>query len=132
VLDGLIAPLTSAMLNLYGKRLEWRPKGQRYELLNRATSREWGWGQALSPPESIGSLRTALALDTQLRVIVAHGIFDFVTPYFASKIILDQIPDSAGGNRIRFVAYPGGHMFYALDASRAALRKEAQAMIEER
>lgn len=132
VLDGLIAPLTSAMLDLYDKRLEWRPDGRRYELLNRVTSREWGWGQALSPPESLGSLRTALALDTQLRALVAHGIFDLVTPYFASKVIPDQIPDSAGGNRIRFVAYPGGHMFYALDASRAALRDEARAIIEER
>lgn len=129
VLDALIAPLTSAMLDLYGRRLDWQPEGRRYELLNRATSREWGWGQALNPPDSIGSLRTALALDTRLQVIVAHGIFDLVTPYLASKVTLDQIPESAGGDRVRFVAYPGGHMVYTVDASRAALREEVQAMI---
>ena len=29
VLDGLIAPLSSAMLDLYGSRLGWRPEGRR-------------------------------------------------------------------------------------------------------
>jgi carboxypeptidase C (cathepsin A) len=132
VLDGLIAPLTSAMLELYGKRLDWRPDGRRYELLNRTVSREWGWGGGLSPPEAIGSLRTALAFDTRLRVVVAHGLFDLVTPYSATRVILDQLPASAGGDRVRFLAYPGGHMFYALDGSRGALREEARAMLEGR
>jgi len=132
VLDALVAPLTGAMLELYGTRLDWRPEGRRYELLNRATSREWDWGRSLAAPESVGSLRTALALDTRLRVLVAHGLFDLVTPYFATKLILDQIPEGAGGDRVRFVAYPGGHMFYAVDASRAALRDEARAMVDPR
>lgn len=132
VLEGLMAPLTSAMLELYGKRLDWRPDGRRYELLNRIANREWGWGGALNPPEAIGSLRTALAFDTRLRVVVAHGLFDLVTPYFGTKVILDQLSANAGGNRVRFLAYAGGHMFYALDASRAALREEARAMLEQR
>ncbi|HYZ32241.1 MAG TPA: peptidase S10 [Crenalkalicoccus sp.] len=132
VLDALIAPLTSAMLDLYGRRLGWHPEGRRYELLNRATSREWDWGRADSPPESVGSLRTALALDTRLRVLVAHGLFDLVTPYFGTKLLLAQVPERGGGDRIRLVTYPGGHMFYAVDASRAALRDEARAMIGSR
>jgi carboxypeptidase C (cathepsin A) len=132
VLDGLMAPLTSAMLELYGKRLDWRPEGRRYELLNRSVNREWGWGGALNPPEAIGSLRTALAFDTRLRVVVAHGLFDLVTPYSATRVILDQLPATAGGDRVRFLAYPGGHMFYALDGSRAALRDEAQSLLEGR
>ena len=120
------------MLELYAKRLDWRPEGQHYELLNRTVNREWGWGGALNPPEAIGSLRTALAFDTRLRVVVAHGLFDLVTPYSATRVILDQLPASAGGDRVRFVAYPGGHMFYAVDASRAALRKEAEVLIQRR
>jgi carboxypeptidase C (cathepsin A) len=129
VLDGLVAPLTSAMLELYRARLAWRPEGRRYELLNRATGREWDWGRSLGPPESLGALREALALDTRLRVVVAHGLFDLVTPYFASKLVLDQIPETAGGDRVRLVAWPGGHMVYAVDGSRGALRAEALALI---
>ena len=63
-------------------------------------------------------------------MLVAHGLFDLVTPYFRSKLVLDQIPGAAGGDRIRFLAYPGGHMFYAVDASRAALREEARAIVD--
>jgi carboxypeptidase C (cathepsin A) len=94
--------------------------------------REWDWGRDRAAPESVVSLRTALALDIRLRVFVAHGLFDLVTPYFRSKLLLDQIPRGAGGDRIRFAAYPGGHMFYAVGASRAALRDEARAVVEAR
>ena len=134
VLDALVAPLTSAMTDLYGGRLGWRPEGRRYELLNRATAREWDWGggRGDDPPEAVRGLRTALALDVRLRVLVAHGLFDLVTPYFRTKLILDQIPGTAGGDRIRFAAWPGGHMFYALDAPRAALRDEARAVVQAR
>jgi carboxypeptidase C (cathepsin A) len=73
-----------------------------------------------------------VALDPRLRVLVAHGLFDLVTPYFATELILRQIPASAGADRIGFLAYRGGHMFYAMDASRAALREEARGLVEGR
>ena len=128
ILDTLAAPLTGAMLGLYADRLDWRPEGRRYEVLNRAVNREWEWGRDGGRPEAVTALRTALAFDVRLRVLVAHGLFDLVTPYFATKLLLDQIPDSAGADRLRSVVHPGGHMFYSRDASRAALRDEAQAL----
>jgi carboxypeptidase C (cathepsin A) len=130
VLDALVVPLARGMLALYDGPLNWRPEGRRYEVLNRATSRNWNWGEGNSPLESVSSLRRALALDARLRVVIAHGLFDLVTPYFASQFILDQIPLAAGEDRIRLVVYPGGHMFYANDGSRAALRNEGRALIE--
>jgi carboxypeptidase C (cathepsin A) len=132
VLDALVAPLTSAMLDLYGKQLDWQPEGRRYELLNRSTSREWDWGHDRTPPESVSDLREALALDTRLHVLVAHGLFDLVAPYFGTELILRQIPASVGADRITFLTYRGGHMFYAMDASRAGLREEARTLIETR
>ena len=41
----------------------------------------------------------------------------------------DQLPRYGSPDRVRLVVYPGGHMFYSRDASRAALRNEAKAMI---
>jgi hypothetical protein len=32
------------------------------------------------------------ALDPKLKLVVAHGLFDLATPYFGSKILLDQLP----------------------------------------
>ena len=33
------------------------------------------------------------------------------------------------GDRLRLRAYPGGHMFYSQDASRAAFQADAEALI---
>jgi len=61
---------------------------------------------------------------------VAHGLFDLATPYFVSKIELDQLPAFALPERVRLVVYPGGHMFYSRDGSRQALRSEVEALMK--
>jgi len=128
LIDALSAPMTSAVVDLYEHRLNWKPDGH-YELLSDSVNRSWDWGKGLNPPESLTQLRQTLALDPKLRVLVAHGLFDLVTPYFGSKIELDQLPRYGSPDRVRLVVYPGGHMFYSRDASRAALRNEAKAMM---
>jgi carboxypeptidase C (cathepsin A) len=127
--DRLIAPLTSAAVDLTSRRLNWRPDGP-YELLNGAVGRAWDFGRGLNPPESISELRRVLALDPKLKVLVAHGLFDLATPYFGSKILLDQLPSFGSPGRVKFAVYPGGHMFYSRDPSRQAFRAEAEAMIK--
>ncbi|OJY65058.1 MAG: hypothetical protein BGP12_04865 [Rhodospirillales bacterium 70-18] len=130
VTGGLAAPLTSAMLELY-HRLGWQPDA-RYMLANEAAFRQWNWGRQRSAPESLDALRTALALDPRLHVLVVHGLFDLVTPYFRTKLELAQIPPSvtgpAGTGRLRLLLLPGGHMVYLHDAARAALRTAAMAL----
>ena len=64
-------------------------------------------------------------------VLVAHGLFDLATPYFGTKIVLDQLPAFASPQRLKLVVYPGGHMFYSRDASRQALRAEVEALIKQ-
>jgi carboxypeptidase C (cathepsin A) len=127
--DTLIAPLTSAAVDLTTRKLNWRPDGS-YELLNGSVEHAWDFGRGMQPPESISQLRESLALDPKLKVLVAHGLFDLATPYFGSKILLDQLPAFAGPPRVKLVVYPGGHMFYSRDASRGALRAEAQALMQ--
>ena len=75
-------------------------------------------------------MRQILALDPKLKLLVAHGLFDLATPYFGSKILLDQLPAYATPDRVKLVVYPGGHMFYSRDASRLAFRAEAEAMMK--
>jgi hypothetical protein len=43
--------------------------------------------------------------------------------------LLDLDPPVGAPDRIGFLALPGGHMFYAVDSSRAALRDAARKMI---
>jgi carboxypeptidase C (cathepsin A) len=127
--DALYAPLTSAAVDLITRKLNWRPDGS-YELGNGSVERAWDFGRGLKPAESVTELRQILALDPKLKVLVAHGLFDLATPYFGSKIQLDQLPAFASPDRVKLVVYPGGHMFYARDASRQAFRSEVQALMK--
>ena len=96
----------------------------------RSGERDWDFGRGLKPAESVSQLRQVLALDPKLKVLVAHGLFDLATPYFGSKIVLDQLPAYAAPPRVKLVVYPGGHMFYSRDASRQAFRAEAEALMQ--
>ena len=127
--DSLIAPLTSATVDLTTHTLNWRPDGP-YHLLNGSVERGWDFGRGLNPAQSITQLRQILALDPKLKLLVGHGLFDLATPYFGSKIWLDQLPAYASADRVKLVVYPGGHMFYSREASRQAFRSEAEALMK--
>jgi carboxypeptidase C (cathepsin A) len=127
--DALSAPVTSAAVDLTTRKLNWRPDGS-YELGNPSVERAWDFGRGMAPAESVTQLRQILALDPKLKVLVAHGLFDLATPYFGSKILLDQLPAFAAPPRVKLVVFPGGHMFYARDASRQAFRSEAEALMK--
>jgi carboxypeptidase C (cathepsin A) len=125
--EPLIAPLTSAVVELTTQTLNWRPDGS-YRLLNGSVERAWDFGRG--PAQSTSQLRQILALDPKLKLLVGHGLFDLATPYFGSKILLDQLPVYASPERVRLVVYPGGHMFYSRDAARQAFRAEAEALMK--
>ncbi|HWP15005.1 MAG TPA: peptidase S10, partial [Xanthobacteraceae bacterium] len=124
-LAGLRAPLSSAMTNLYGRTLNWRVE-EPYQLLNGRVNSRWDWGGGRSTHEIVSELRSALAADPKLRVLITHGANDLVTPYFETQLILDQMPAFASPDRLKFSVYGGGHMFYSRDASRRALRDDAK------
>jgi carboxypeptidase C (cathepsin A) len=128
ILEGLKAPVSTAMVTIYETRLNWHPE-YAYRLESPSASRQWDWGNRLwNQPQAMGAMRTALALDPRLRVLIGHGLFDLVTPYFGTQLLVDQIPDASGGNRVRLATYAGGHMFYGRDEARAAFREDARKM----
>ncbi len=128
VLPGFDAPFSSAIMNLYQRKLGWKIE-DRYELLSEAVSKAWNWGKGLSPPNAIEDLRQMLALDPNFRVLVSHGLTDVQTPYFATALELDQIPDYGPPGRLTLTVHPGGHMHYSRDDTRKALREEARRLI---
>jgi carboxypeptidase C (cathepsin A) len=127
--DSLTAPLTSAAVDLTTRKLNWRPDGS-YQLLSESVSKAWDFGRGQDPAESVSQLRQVLALDPKMKLLVGHGLFDLATPYFASKIILDQLPAYAGPSRVKLAVYPGGHMFYSRDPARQAFRSEVEALMK--
>ncbi|HEY1941623.1 MAG TPA: peptidase S10 [Roseiarcus sp.] len=129
VLPGFQGPFTSAIADLYARKLGWKIE-DRYELLNDAVDRAWNWGSRLSPPESITALRRMLALDPHFRVLVSHGLTDVQTPYMATQLQLDQIPDYGPPGRLVLKVYAGGHMHYSRDDTRKALHDDARRLLE--
>jgi carboxypeptidase C (cathepsin A) len=125
VLSGMRAPLSTAMTDLYGRVLKWRVE-EPYQLLNGRVSSRWDWGGGRSTNEVVGELRSVLASDPRLRVLITHGASDLVTPYFENQLIIAQMPAFAAPERLKFSVYGGGHMFYSRDASRRALREDAK------
>ena len=130
VLDALRAPLTGGMLEIY-RRLGWQPEGA-YHVLNPEVSRDWDWGRGLNLPSARDALSDALALDPRLRVLVAHGQDDLITPYFMTKLLLAQMPQIGAPDRVRLLVTAGGHMMYLRDDARAALRDAARPLAEGR
>lgn len=130
VLDDTRAPITTAMTDLYQHVLNWRVD-RPYQLLNREVGSHWTWGRGRVAPEAVDDLRNDLANDAQVRVLVAHGANDLVTPYFANQLLLDQLPVYGSAGRIKLSVYAGGHMFYNRDASRQALHEDAAAMFRD-
>jgi carboxypeptidase C (cathepsin A) len=86
----------------------------------------WDWGSGRSAHEIVSDLRSLLAADPKLRVLITHGASDLVTPYFETQLILDQMPPYATPERLKLSVYGGGHMYYSRDTSRRALRDDAK------
>lgn len=126
VVEGFKPLVTSAMVSLY-RRFGWQPDAV-YQLENDSVFERWEWGRGMGRPQVLGWLQSDLALDPRLKVLVTHGLFDLRTPYFTTARMLAQVPDFGGTDRLRLVVYPGGHMFYSEDASRAALRDDARTL----
>lgn len=133
VLDSLRAPLGAAMTQIVAEKLQWPIGDARYEILNDQVAHHWDFGRGgRGAAEAISDLRQELALDPRLKVLVVHGLADLVTPYFATKLLLDQLPAFGETSRVRLVVLPGGHMPYMHDDARQMLRDAARTTINGR
>ena len=109
----------------YGTRvIGWKADGA-YAALSDAVGDAW---ERDNTAESSTALRQALALDPSMKVLIVHGFTDIQTPYFASQLIIDQIPPMGGQEQIRLAVYPGGHMFYSRPDSRTAMRRDVRSI----
>ena len=102
---------------------------RRYHLLSMEVNRNWQVDIERHALESqIGAtddLRYAMALNPHMKVRISHGLYDLVTPYFASNRIasLMYLNDAVADN-LSLVHYQGGHMFYAWAESRSQFSRD--------
>ena len=101
----------------------WKYNGSDYHVLSDTGGKNWSYEDAAV--ESVTDLRQALAVDPHLKVLIVHGYTDLSCPFYASQLIIDQIPNMGDPGRLKLALYPGGHMFYNRAGSRAAFHADA-------
>jgi carboxypeptidase C (cathepsin A) len=124
VLDGYLQALGGAFVAYARDELGFKTE-MSYNLLNR--DMRWDWGSGGRGQASVTrDLRELLGLNPSLRVLIAHGRSDAVTPYGVSRYILDHLPAMGGPERARLKVYKGGHMFYFIPEARKAFAADAR------
>ena len=128
VLDTAVGAYTAAFDSYAPDALGYRTELP-YRVLSREVSRQWNWDAARGEGGlglALSALENTLLAHREMRVLVANGRFDLVTPYFASRWLVDQLSLPAAVHAaVRVRVYDGGHMMYMRPASRAALAADA-------
>jgi carboxypeptidase C (cathepsin A) len=129
ILDGFIRGYAGAFVGYAREELGFKTDIT-YALLAEV---KWDWqdGGSRRQPSASGDLRELLALNPSLRVLISHGYSDIVTPYAASRYVVNHLPDLSTPNRVVLKLYRGGHMFYTDPASRRAFTKDSRALFQD-
>ena len=80
-----------------------------------------------------GDLAAVMALNVDLKVLSANGMYDFVTPFYQTILDLQQMPliDKTVRQNLSATFYPSGHMVYLDGGSRTQLKADLTKMYEE-
>ncbi len=107
-----ILPPYTAMLNQYVRETLKYENDQEYQALSFAVNQGWEWERGRYPDTS-EALRSALAKNPYLKVLVARGYYDLATPHFAAVYTLSHMDiEPKLRDNIQVADYEGGHMFY--------------------
>lgn len=129
LVSGIKAPLTSGLVAYLRDELKFKT-ARAYRLLSGQVEKEWEWRDPTTRgPTGAGiDLAAGLALDSQTRLLIAHGMTDLQTPYLASRYVVEHLPNAHSREQVSLKLYAGGHMMYLRKASRAQLHEDARAI----
>lgn len=127
ILEGIIAPTTTAMVNFVTRVVGWKTDA-RYNALSYDVNSQWDQDSRALRGGAVDDLREAVAADPKLRVLIAHGWNDLSCPFMGSVLTVDEMPVMGDPTRVAVHEYAGGHMFYSRPDSQSQLRKDVQEM----
>ncbi|RWM16341.1 peptidase S10 [Mesorhizobium sp.] len=130
VLDRSVPVLTSAFVAYARNELNYRTDVS-YRLLNGEVSHNWDYGNSGQGYAGVmDDLQRARSLNPALGVVIVNGYTDLVTPYLASRYLVNQIPSLADAKPIRLNVLEGGHMMYLRPDGRRALKEAASELYQ--
>jgi len=130
VLDSTVPLWSSAFVNYAQNGLAYKTD-ESYQLLNRKVRNHWDFGTSPTRQGYAGVLddiQEARASNPALRVFIAAGYTDLITPYMTPTYLVNQLPPLNGAAPITVEDYAGGHMLYLRPDSRRALKDDVETM----
>jgi carboxypeptidase C (cathepsin A) len=121
----ITAPFTAAARSLFVNELSYDATATYATASNAINS--WNFshdGRAL--PDTIPDLAAALALQPTLRTLSLSGYQDLATPFRQTELDVARLGSEP---RLSLRVYPGGHMTYLDDASRARIRADVVSLV---
>lgn len=102
-----------------------------YTLLSEEVNAKWKRDEQPHVFEtSVGAtddLRYGISLNRHLKVLICHGYFDLVTPYFSADRLVSQMRlTREQATQVSIRHFQGGHMFYSWEKSRCEFRDWAK------
>jgi carboxypeptidase C (cathepsin A) len=130
-LAGPTPPFTSAF-NQHVRRNLGFETDLTFEAISMKVNEKWEFGAKGQPPETAEALRTALARNPYLKVLVACAYYDLATPYFAIRYTIDHMGIAQQlRDNVRFTTYDAGHMMYIDRIERRRLLEDVAEFIRE-
>lgn len=111
-MSAIMGPYTAALNHYLRAELGWE-SDLPYEILTGKVQ-PWDFDPARNRFLDVAEpLRQAISRNPHLKVIVANGVYDLATPYFATAHTFSHLGLDPGlRDNIRMTFYPAGHMMY--------------------
>jgi carboxypeptidase C (cathepsin A) len=98
-----------------------------YTVLSLQVNRGWKWDDAdrMGYVNVTDDLRRALLANPHLKVIIANGLYDLATPFFAAEYTADHLAiGPILRKNVALTYYEAGHMMYFHPPSLSKLRDD--------
>lgn len=119
-----IRPAYTTMLNSYAVSDLGVETHMPYRMMHHFSERKWQWENG-TLPHTGEFLRSAMAKNPYMKVLVAQGYYDLATPHFATEYMVSHLNlDSEVRKNLTISYYDAGHMFYLDTGSLSAFKHD--------
>jgi len=131
--SAIVPPYTAVFNNYVRNELGYKSDMPYYVFAGEAGFGKWEWGNAIEGfPDTASALRSAMAKDPYLKVLVMEGYYDLATPYYAATYTMEHLNLApALRKNISFATYDCGHMVYLRPDMLAKMKRDQTAFMEQ-